>query len=438
MRVPGGLGEAVVEAATAAAGHVGDHAVEHPASLFVAVESVEQERTEEAAALGDPEAEGAGDVARRDPEFLGPVVAEQRDEVADAGRPQPHERRVVGAVHDLIDAVRLESAFQVHRAGVRYYRAVLDPAEAPLVARNDFPFVFHPAPNGHHVVGILRVLDLVGPVVPVRERVMVLGAPDHEVRPHQPLDGGTVRVLRDRRVHAHPQRVVIGYVPLPAKPEQGESVAHQESVAEVRLGRGGEAALGHVEVAEHPLAPAVVDLMQQGAPALFHEPGADQMEIGGHLDLPVGVSRRESDVGDDLVGVVFGIEGEMDDPDDLLVGAGEAEAPASEHVRPFADLEPHHLGGGGNRKRGQQTPERDDSARVSFRHTRILPKDRGAKIPQPRPALTGPNGRTSRARKIRPRGIAPATPAAAGACRRRAASTGTPWNRRCGSGAART
>ena len=151
-------------------------------------------------------------------------------------------------------------------------------------------------------------------------------------------------------------------------------MAHQEPVPEVRLGRRSEASLGHVEVAEHPLAPAVVHLVQQGAAALLHDLGADQVEVGGHLDLPLGVPGREGDVGDDPVGVVLGIEGEMDDPDDLLVGAGQAEAPASEHVGAFTDLEPHDLAGSGNRECGQQAQDRDDSARVSFRHTRILPK----------------------------------------------------------------
>ena len=422
-----GLREAVVEAAAAAAGHVGDHPVEHPAALFVAVEPVEHEGPQEAAALGDPEADGAGDVAGGDPEFLGAVMAEQGHEVADAGRPEAHQRRVVGPVHHLVDPVRLEPAVQVHRAVVGDHRAVLDPAEAPLVARDDFPLVLDPVAHGQHVDGVVRVLDPVGPVVAVGERVVIGSAADHEVGPHQPLDGGAVRVGRDRRVHPHAERVVVGDVPLPAQPEEREPVPHQEPVAEVRLGRGGEAPLGHVEVAEHPLAPAVVDLVQQGAPALFHDLGADQVEVGGHLHLPVGVPRCEGDVGDDPVGVVFGIESEVDDPDDLLVGAGQAEALASEHVGAFADLEPDDLAGGGNRECGQQAKGRDNGAHVSSGHSRILPKDWLPKIPQP------PGHGL-----LRLRGNAPAKPGAAVARRRRAVSTGTPWNRRCGSDAVRT
>ena len=373
--VPGRLCEAVVEAAAAAARHVRDDPVEHPASLFVAVEPVEHEGAQEASALGDPEADGACDVARRDPEFFGPVVAEQRHEVPDARRTETHQRRVVGAVHHLVDPLRLETALQVDRAVVGHHRAALDPPEAPLVARNDLPLVLDPVPHRQHVLGVVRILDPVGPVVAVGQRVVVDSGPDHEVGPHQSLDGGAVRVGRDRRVHPHPQRVVVGNVPLPAQPEQRESVAHEEPVAEVRLGRRSEAPLGHVEVAEHPLPPTVVHLVQQGAPALLHHLRADQVEVGGHLHLPVGVPRRERDVRDDPVRVVFGIEGEMDDPDDRFVGAGQTEAPASEHVGALPDLEPHDLGRGGNRERGQQAQDRDDSARVSFRHTRILQQD---------------------------------------------------------------
>ena len=217
--VPGGLREAVVEAAAAPARHVRDHPVEHPASLFVAVEPVEHEGAQEAPALRDPETDGARDVAPGDSEFLGSVVAEQGHEVPDAGRSEPHQRRVVGPVHDLVDPVRLETALQVDGAVVGYHRAVLDPSEAPLVARNDFALVLDPVSHRQHVPGIVRILDPVGPVVAVGQRVVVGSAPDHEVGPHQPLDGGAVRVGRDRRVHPHPERIVVRDVPLPAQPE---------------------------------------------------------------------------------------------------------------------------------------------------------------------------------------------------------------------------
>ena len=63
MGVPGGLGEAVVEAAPTGAGGVDKHAVEDLAPLLVPVEPLVEEMTQEAAGLGHAESQP---VARRD------------------------------------------------------------------------------------------------------------------------------------------------------------------------------------------------------------------------------------------------------------------------------------------------------------------------------------------------------------------------------------
>ena len=113
------LGEAMVEAAAAASRDVSDDAIEHLAAGLVLVEAVEQERPEESSALRDPERQGVIDGALGNRERVERAVLQTRDEVADAGGPEPDELRVLGDVDDLIDAVRLEAAFRDRRVSGR-------------------------------------------------------------------------------------------------------------------------------------------------------------------------------------------------------------------------------------------------------------------------------------------------------------------------------
>ena len=378
--VAGGLGEAVVETAAPAAGHIGDHAVEDPAPALVAVEPVVEEGAEEPAALGDAEAEGAVEVVRADAERVGAVVAEAADQVADPRRAEPHQRRVLRPVHDFVDAVGLEAALDPDRAVVRDRGAVLDPPEAPPGPRDRFPLVLDPAADGEDIRFVVGVGDAVGPVVPVGEGVVRRLGPHREVGADEAGDRRAVRVRRDRREHPHPQRVVVGDIPLPAQPEQGEPPAQQEAVAEVRPGLRPEAALGHVEVGEEPLPPPVVHFEQQRSPPLRHDFRAEEVEVGGHLDLPVGVHRGEPEVRDDPVRRVLRVEGEVDDADDPLVGPGQPEAPPAQQVAPLGDLEPDDFGGRRRPEREQEgesrqppPPGREAASVVPSRHGRKPP-----------------------------------------------------------------
>jgi hypothetical protein len=71
----------------------------------------------------------------------------------------------------------------------------------------------------------------------------------------------------------------------------------------------------------------------------------EQIEVRGGLDPALGVPGSQGQIGDDLVHGARWIHGEVKDPGDPLVGAGRAEAGASEHGLASLDLESRHRHG---------------------------------------------------------------------------------------------
>src|SRR5439155_25567180 len=75
------------------------------------------------------------------------------------------------------------------------------------------------------------------------------------------------------------------------------------------------------------------------------------------------VARRFIDVGDDLVGGQFRVDGEVIFPDQALVGPCGAEYCSSEHVGSFGELDTQQAGGDGGReaqRKDENSSEHDD------------------------------------------------------------------------------
>ena len=320
MSVPGRLGEPVVEAAAAATGDVRHHAVKRLPLRLVGVEPVIEEGAQEPAALRDPPRDGPIERAGWDRQLRRRRILEVRDGVAHGGRSQPDERRVLGDIHHVVEPVRLEPAFEIDTGPVRHdLTRVGPPGEPPPVARHHAALPVHRVPDGHDVRRVARVRYFVGLMVPVGERPVVGDFADDDLAADQPGDRGSV-VGGDRWKHSYASATQ-RHVELPSQPEQREPVLEQEPVAHFLVGLWGSAATSVVVVAQHSLAAPVRHLVEQGAVAACDVLGFDQVEVGPELHLAVRVAGRVVDVGDDPVGRIVRVDGEVDRPFDPLEGA---------------------------------------------------------------------------------------------------------------------
>ena len=100
----------------------------------------------------------------------------------------------------------------------------------------------------------------------------------HEVASYQPFDGLTV-VRGNWHVGPHQARL-LGHVELPPDIEQRETLAHEKTVAEIRLGARVVGRRGGVEVPQHPLSAAVHDIEQYRGVARADVLGFQQVEVG--------------------------------------------------------------------------------------------------------------------------------------------------------------
>ncbi len=128
-------------------------------------------------------------------------------------------------------------------------------------------------------------------------------------------------------------------IELPAEPDDGVAFFEEIGIAEVAgdgagIGRGG----GEVEERNHAFVAAVGDFEEDGAVGVGGIAGAEEIEIGGELDLAFGVARGEGEVADQAVGGEIGIDGEGDGSGDAFVGAGGTEGAALLDLGAAADV----------------------------------------------------------------------------------------------------
>ena len=83
---------------------------------------------------------------------------------------------------------------------------------------------------------------------------------------------------------------------------------------------------------------AVGDFEEDGAVGVGGIAGAEEIEVGGELDLALSVARSEGEVADEAIGGESGIDGEGDGAGDAFVGAGGAEGAALLDIGAAADV----------------------------------------------------------------------------------------------------
>jgi len=242
--------------------------------------------------------------------------------------------------------VRIEATLQVHPAAVRSdLSALQQAAKLPLTSGNYPTGLIRAVAHRHHVGGIGWVGDLVSDMIAVCQGPVEHPFGDVDLASNQPLDR-VEAVGCNGGVQSH-EPVAMRRIELPAQPQQGKTVVQEQTVAHLLFSRRVEAAGGEIEDAQYRLGTPIGHFVQDRTVAAQHIPGLEQKEVRVKLDLAVGISGREADVGDDRVGRVVRVDCEVDLADQSLVWPGQTERLAVDHIRAGLNLDPHHFRIGG-------------------------------------------------------------------------------------------
>ena len=231
---------------------------------------------------------------------------------------------------------------------------VVQPGEAPPLARHDLS---RPETGGayrQHVVGMPGVGHRIGHVIAMSEGQRRARSLDGPIAAHEPLDRSAA-VARDRRTQPQ-QPGLAGHVELPADPDEREVQAHQESIAEVLGRRRIEAPGRAIEVREQRLAAAIAHLQERRRPARRRPSRPQDHEIRGGLHAPARVAGGAVEIDDGRVGGMRRIE--LD-----LHGAAELLVVAAQDVLTRAHEHPSDLGAGAAGGGEEDNEDRDRGAR---------------------------------------------------------------------------
>ena len=328
-----------------------DDTIENPSATLVPIEAVVEIRAQQPPALGGPEGDGAAEGAFRDIQRLRRAVLEHGNRIANRRQPQSRQRRVFGHVDHVVYSAGLEAAGEIDGGRILDDAVPVLSGELPFLPGNGVPFPAHPVTYREHVAGIRRVSHRIGNVatVPKRIRIHLLG--NEDVASHQALDR-LARVRGHRRVDPQ-QAVVERRIVLPADPQEGESLLEKETVAVVFRGQRVARCGRTVEPAERRDPSPVGDVEEHRTVTRRNVLRFDKQEIRREFHPAGAVGRCVVDIGDDPVGGIRRIHGEVNPPGHPLVSSGGSVTSAVGHVVPTLDVDPDHLGRNG-RNRGQQ------------------------------------------------------------------------------------
>ncbi|RYY17251.1 MAG: hypothetical protein EON55_02615, partial [Alphaproteobacteria bacterium] len=137
-----------------------------------------------------------------------------------------------------------------------------------------------------------------------------------------------------------------GDVALPSHPDQGGAAAIQEAVAGIAglVGPCGPRLRRVVEQFRRQLAAAVRHVEQHGAAGRRWVGWSEDDDVGGGFDFAVRSARRQSEICDDGVVRVGGIERDLGPGGDPAICAGVAEAAAGKGGHVLGHVETRNLG----------------------------------------------------------------------------------------------
>ena len=269
---------------------MGDETVEHGTVRLVIVHAVVQERTQEAATLGHTESVGVLQLAGScgagrafEPEVRGDVSGGQQAEA--------DYRCASGGIDDLVDLAGLEASLQVDVAGIGDAAAVLHPGKPPLLSRYDMLAGVLVVLHSHHRFPVFQPVGRVGTVHPVGEVLgldLGIGLEGYD----NPAGYGLAVFHRLRRMDAQ-QAGSVGDVVLPAAPDDGIALPHQEAVAGVQRRVWCDVGSA-VDVAQGQGLASIQHVEQQAAITFGRVVRPQNAEIGREFHQPLLVARERA------------------------------------------------------------------------------------------------------------------------------------------------
>ena len=165
-------------------------------------------------------------------------------------------------------------------------------------------------------------------VVAAAQRMQVSRRVDDDLATHEPRDPFGNGRFEGQQVSLLIGFSVAWYVSLPADGGEHEAVFHQQTVAEVCFFRRRVAAGGALKGAQHAVAAAIDDVVEQRTVAARRVGGHQQPDVGAAFDVPVGVRPSQRQVDDARIGRVCRVQAELSAAEALLVWADIAEGPS--------------------------------------------------------------------------------------------------------------
>ncbi len=230
LRIARRLREAVVEAAAACSGNVGENAVKRNPAIFVGVETFIKKIAKKAPVLRDAFAIDAHRRSYRVRSMFG-----IRSEITDGSKAQARDDWIGNHVDIFIDLAWMKAAVEMDEAVAGRELAIDGVRESPLRARNDGAQRLARVAHRQHIARIVRRSHRIlssahasGDPVTKRDFCHLLRR--HEIAAQQAGDRLSI-FPGDGNIEV--QGVTARGVPLPAKAREGEAVAQQPPIARV-------------------------------------------------------------------------------------------------------------------------------------------------------------------------------------------------------------
>jgi len=311
---------------------MGEDAVESDFPVFVGVEALVKKIAQETAILRNTFAVDA----LRGSERLG-IVLSVGSEVADGGEAESGDDGVLHDVDVFVDFSGLKAAIEMDVAIAGYKFAIESLRKLPFGAGDDGSFRISGIADRENVAGIVGSRDRIFHAADV--------AGDQVAQGNFELDSGGHKIAAEKSGNRltvffgyggiELERVVATGVPLPAKTDDGETMAQEPGIS----GVVGEIPFAAVNQSDDAAVTAVGNFQKQRAVTFVSVLGADGDEVGGEFDLAIVEIDGVTEIDDsDVMGIRDGYR-EIDTARDAFVGSSVTEEFAIEDVGAREDFD---------------------------------------------------------------------------------------------------
>ena len=298
--------------------------VEHHAPLFVFFKAQIQHLAQKTPALRHAKQIRALQTTGARIAFSRRAPAQKRRGIAHRQKTRPHQQRIRGAIHHVVNHPRLEAALHCDMSRV---------GEAPPFARQHHCGRAAVLAHGDGCIGVIQINARIGDVITIRQRQHLgrfVGT--------QTAADESAHARHSRRIQRH-QTILARHIDLPTHPRHRITLTHQKTIAEIFCRGRVRHTRRAVEHFNRHFAPAIGHVEQQFAVAFFHVHRFEQIKVRGEFDFALGVARRKCHVGDALMQRVHRVHRKADGAGDFFVGAAGAEGLAVEYGAAGLDVE---------------------------------------------------------------------------------------------------